>query len=70
MKPCPIFKPFHPPYIKLKSLSLHFFLFYKVLPFSLTKQTIVVQAIAFQTKLHGHRMFIKTAIPTHVTKNI
>ena len=38
IKPCPIFKPFHPPFIKLKSLSLHFFIFYKILPFSLTKQ--------------------------------
>ena len=35
---CPIFKPFHPPYAKLKSLSLHFFTFSKVSSLSQIKQ--------------------------------
>ena len=71
---CPIFKPFHPQYAKLKSLSLHFFTFSKVSPLSPIKQINFCGKQNYLAKViqYGYETYqnVKAAVQNQMFKNI
>ena len=77
--PYPILQPFHPPYTKSKSLSLHFFPILKsfvLLTYQQNKLWLFQQnylaIVFFKDIQYGYETFqnIRPALQNHITKHI
>ena len=67
----PVFKPFHSPYAKLKSLSLHLTHFKMFHTFSsVDKQAFLVQTMAFQANLRGRYVFQSCTMIMNLFQNV